>query len=168
MPARMRSDNGPPFATKTIGGLSKLSNRRIRLGITPERIEPGTPSRTDARNSYTSGTTDIKPAWKDALAQVVAIRTTIPGRHFQVGRRHGPRSDPDRAFPSNWELWTRDATTNRSTFFVAQGMRSEVLSAAGYGDFDPVASNDTPDGRAKNRRTEITLERNINAIPTTP
>jgi putative transposase len=43
VPLRIRSDNGAPFATKTIGGLSKLSVRWIRLGITPERIEPGHP-----------------------------------------------------------------------------------------------------------------------------
>jgi chemotaxis protein MotB len=53
-------------------------------------------------------------------------------------------------------------------FLVAQGMRPEILSAAGYGEFDPIASNDSPDGRAKNRRTEITLEPNINELVAVP
>ncbi len=43
MPWRIRSDNGPPFATTGLGGLSELSVWWIRLGITPERIEPGEP-----------------------------------------------------------------------------------------------------------------------------
>jgi putative transposase len=43
LPDRIRSDNGPPFATKAIGGLSRLSVWWIRLGILPERIEPGHP-----------------------------------------------------------------------------------------------------------------------------
>ncbi len=43
MPIRIRSDNGPPFATAAIGGLSRLSVWWIRLGIVPERIEPGQP-----------------------------------------------------------------------------------------------------------------------------
>src|ERR1700730_3255795 len=43
LPLRMRSDNGPPFASKAIGGLSRLSVWWIQLGITPERIEPGKP-----------------------------------------------------------------------------------------------------------------------------
>jgi transposase InsO family protein len=43
MPGRMRSDNGPPFATPGIGGLSALSVWWIQLGIIPERIEPGHP-----------------------------------------------------------------------------------------------------------------------------
>jgi putative transposase len=43
VPFRMRSDNGPPFASKAIGGLSRLSIWWIQLGIVPERIEPGHP-----------------------------------------------------------------------------------------------------------------------------
>lgn len=43
MPLRIRSDNGPPFATTGIGGLSALSVWWIKLGIAPERIEPGKP-----------------------------------------------------------------------------------------------------------------------------
>jgi len=43
LPRRIRSDNGPPFATAGIGGLSKLSVHWIKLGIHPERIEPGKP-----------------------------------------------------------------------------------------------------------------------------
>lgn len=43
LPLAMRSDNGPPFATKSLAGLSRLSVWWIRLGIWPERIDPGCP-----------------------------------------------------------------------------------------------------------------------------
>jgi transposase InsO family protein len=43
MPHRIRSDNGPPFASLGWGGLSSLSVWWIQLGVTPERIEPGKP-----------------------------------------------------------------------------------------------------------------------------
>jgi putative transposase len=43
VPLRIRSDNGPPFASTGLGGLSALSVWWIKLGITPERIEPGKP-----------------------------------------------------------------------------------------------------------------------------
>jgi hypothetical protein len=43
LPDAMRSDNGPPFASTALGGLSVLSVWWIRLGIEPERIEPGRP-----------------------------------------------------------------------------------------------------------------------------
>ncbi len=43
LPRRIRSDNGVPFATRSAGGLSSLSIWWIRLGIIPERIQPGRP-----------------------------------------------------------------------------------------------------------------------------
>jgi putative transposase len=43
LPNAMRSDNGPPFASRGIGGLSRLSVRLIKAGVVPERIKPGKP-----------------------------------------------------------------------------------------------------------------------------
>ena len=43
LPLKIRSDNGPPFASKALGGLSRLSVWWIQIGILPERIEPGKP-----------------------------------------------------------------------------------------------------------------------------
>jgi chemotaxis protein MotB len=42
-------------------------------------------------------------------------------------------------------------------FLVSRGMKSDLISAHGYGEAEPVASNDTARGRAQNRRVEITL-----------
>jgi putative transposase len=44
LPSAIRSDNGPPFATLAPGGVSRLAVLLIRLGIRPERIEPGRPT----------------------------------------------------------------------------------------------------------------------------
>ncbi len=43
LPSAIRTDNGPPFATTTVGALSRLSIWWLKLGIIPERIEPGKP-----------------------------------------------------------------------------------------------------------------------------
>jgi chemotaxis protein MotB len=42
-------------------------------------------------------------------------------------------------------------------FLISQGVKPSLLSAKGFGEADPVASNDTPTGRAQNRRVELTL-----------
>jgi chemotaxis protein MotB len=47
---------------------------------------------------------------------------------------------------------------NVVAYFRSQGVNPNILSAKGFGDTHPVASNDTPDGRAKNRRIEIVTE----------
>jgi chemotaxis protein MotB len=51
---------------------------------------------------------------------------------------------------------------------VAHGVDPKALSAAGYGEFDPVASNDTADGRARNRRIEIALQPNLEELVAAP
>ena len=43
-------------------------------------------------------------------------------------------------------------------YLQSQGVNPSIISAKGFGDTHPVAGNDTPDGRAKNRRIEILLE----------
>lgn len=57
----------------------------------------------------------------------------------------------------NIDLSSRRAD-NVVAFFRAQGVNQNILSATGFGDTHPVASNETPDGRAKNRRIEIVME----------
>jgi chemotaxis protein MotB len=61
-------------------------------------------------------------------------------------------------FPSNWELSSRRAT-EVVRFFIEKGLDPGLLSAAGYASFRPVDTNDTKDGRAKNRRVEIVYRR---------
>jgi chemotaxis protein MotB len=57
---------------------------------------------------------------------------------------------------SNKELSYNRAVTVVD-YLASQGVKRDLLSAQGYGEANPVASNDTPEGRAKNRRVEITL-----------
>jgi chemotaxis protein MotB len=58
---------------------------------------------------------------------------------------------------NNIDLSSRRAD-NVVAYLTSQGVNPNVISAKGFGDTHPVASNDTPDGRVKNRRIEIVLE----------
>jgi type VI secretion system protein ImpK len=58
-------------------------------------------------------------------------------------------------FPSNWEL--SRARAESVARLLAAGIGPARVRADGRGDSEPVAANDTPQGRAKNRRVEITL-----------
>jgi chemotaxis protein MotB len=57
---------------------------------------------------------------------------------------------------SNQVLSQRRAD-NVMQYLISQGVKPSLLSAQGFGEADPVASNDTPEGRAQNRRVELTL-----------
>lgn len=116
---------------------------------------------------FDSGQTAIKPAGKDALLQVAKVFATVQGRTFQVAGHTDDRPIQTARFPSNWELSTARAV-QVVKLLVSQGVDPKELSAAGYGEFDPVAGNDTPDGRAKNRRIEITLQPDLDELVAAP
>jgi chemotaxis protein MotB len=59
--------------------------------------------------------------------------------------------------PDNLVLSTRRASTV-VTFLVSQGVNPNIISAKGFGETHPEASNDTPQGRSANRRIEITVQ----------
>jgi putative transposase len=52
LPKAVRSDNGPPFASRAAGGLSRLAVRLIKAGIVPERIEPGKPQQNGRHERF--------------------------------------------------------------------------------------------------------------------
>ncbi len=60
-------------------------------------------------------------------------------------------------FPSNWELSTSRATTIIRYFLTNFKFDPQKLSAAGYGEYRPVAANDTPEGRDQNRRVDVVI-----------
>lgn len=59
-------------------------------------------------------------------------------------------------FPSNWELSSARASSV-VRLFIEQGMAAERLKAIGHADNNPVATNDTSEGRARNRRVTVTV-----------
>lgn len=116
---------------------------------------------------FDSGQTAIKPAGKEALGQLAKVLVTVRGRAFQVGGHTDNVPIQTPRFPSNWELSTARAV-EVVKLLVAQGEDPHALSAAGYGEFDPVAGNDSTEGRAKNRRIELTLQPNLDELAAAP
>lgn len=116
---------------------------------------------------FDSGQTAIKPQGKTAIDQVAGVLKTVSGRSFQVAGDTDNLPIQTPRFPSNWELSTARAVEVVKRL-VAQGVDPKALSAAGYGEFDPVSSNEGPDGRARNRRIEITLQPNLDELVSAP
>ena len=113
---------------------------------------------------FDSGKTEIKPDGQAALTQIAQVLATIPDRKFVVAGHTDNVPIRIARFPSNWELSTARAV-EVTRFLIKNGMKPEVLAASGYGEFDPLAKNDTPDGRTQNRRIEIVLQPNIADLP---
>lgn len=113
---------------------------------------------------FDSGRTDVKADGKAALAKVAQVLASVPDREFLVAGHTDNVPIRTEQFPSNWELSTRRAV-EVVHYLVSQGMNPKKLAAAGYGEFDPIAANDTNEHRAQNRRIEIVLQPNISDLP---
>lgn len=113
---------------------------------------------------FDSGRSDLKAEGKTALTEVASVLASISGREFQVTGHTDNVPIKSTKFPSNWELSTGRAVTV-TRFLAENGVPSERVSAAGFAETQPVASNDTPEGRAQNRRIEIVLMPNLEELP---
>ncbi len=113
---------------------------------------------------FDPGKTDVKPAGKDALAELTKVLAAIPHRSFQIAGYTDDTPIHTAKFKSNWYLSTARAVEVLN-LMIGDGMEPQRLSAAGYGSYDPVASNSTVEGKAQNRRIEVTLMPNLDELP---
>jgi chemotaxis protein MotB len=113
---------------------------------------------------FDPGKTDLKPEGKDALKQVTEVLKTLPNRNYQIAGHTDNAPIKSAKFRSNWDLSTARAVEVLN-FMISSGMEAKRVSAAGYADTSPVATNDSPENKAKNRRIEITLVPNLDDLP---
>ena len=119
----------------------------------------------DDKILFDPGKTKLKEEGEAAMLEVTRILAEFKGRNFQVaGHTDNVPLRRSRRFKSNWELSTARAV--RVVKFMADsGMEPKRLSAAGYSEYDPVGDNTTDQGKAQNRRIEITLMPNLGELP---
>ena len=109
---------------------------------------------------FPSGSAEISKAGQKVLDKVVSILKDIKDKRIQV-EGHTDNvpivSALKKRFPTNWELSTARATEVVRYLQEAGGLDPKLLSATGYAEYQPVAPNDTEEGKHKNRRIEIVL-----------
>lgn len=101
---------------------------------------------------FRSGSVDLLPAARERLAKVSGIILAYPSLHLAVeGHTDSVGTDE-----YNQTLSERRAQSVRD-YFVQQGIPSASIEAHGFGKTEPIASNDTAEGRQQNRRVELVL-----------
>ncbi|MHB1844854.1 MAG: OmpA/MotB family protein [Deltaproteobacteria bacterium] len=113
---------------------------------------------------FDPGRTDVKAAGRDALSQLTDVLKAIPDRNFQVCGYTDDTPIRTARFPSNWVLSTARAV-EVVNLMIKDGMEPQRLSAAGYGEYDPISPNDTVEGKAQNRRIEVAVMPNLAELP---
>lgn len=131
---------------------------KVRVGLRAGQLVIEVPSDT----LFAAGKAEIQRGGRAVLAEIAAVLRTMPEHRFQVAGHTDDGGDAKskkakRArLPSSWELSAARAVAVVQAL-IAEGMAPGSLSAAGYGEFAPAATNATAEGRAKNRRIEIGL-----------
>ena len=105
---------------------------------------------------YTSGSADLKDDAIDFLDQIVQAIIEFPNMVRIEGHTDNIPIHT-KAFSSNWELSASRAINVAKYFVTKHGIDPGRITATGYADFKPVTTNESPDGRAKNRRVDIVL-----------
>jgi chemotaxis protein MotB len=105
---------------------------------------------------FPSGKAELSPAGESALTEVAAVLKEFKDRKFMVAGHTDIVPTDGAPYKNNWELSTARALTV-TQFLTSKGVRPPNLAVAGYGEWDPVASNQTPQGRQENRRIELVL-----------
>jgi chemotaxis protein MotB len=116
---------------------------------------------------FDSGSAAVRNGSLDAISRLAAVLKERPESLRIEGHTDNVPIHTAK-FSSNWELSTSRATQLIQILITRYGLPPSHLSAAGYGEFHPVASNGTPDGRAQNRRLDVVILAPTPAGPQSP
>lgn len=109
---------------------------------------------------FPSGSAVVNPKGVDALAKLAAVLNLNPD--VSVNIEGHTDSIPIRGkYQDNWDLSTARANSIVRILVNNYKVSPQKVTATGHSYFDPIATNSTPEGRAKNRRTEIILTPNL-------
>lgn len=104
---------------------------------------------------FESGQAGLLPA-ASASASKVAATITATRANLRIEGHSDNTPIHTASFASNWELSTARAGSV-AALLMRQGIDPQRIAIAGYGEYHPVAGNDTPEGRRANRRVDIVI-----------
>lgn len=135
-----------------------VEQRGLSSSIQLEMEHRGVVLRFSDRLFFDLGSAELKEESKAVLNEVAKVLKDLPN-HIRIEGHTDNLPINNVRFPSNWELSTARATTVIRYLIEELGFAPDRLSAAGYGEYRPVADNSTAEGRAKNRRVDIVVLR---------
>ncbi len=104
---------------------------------------------------FALGSTTINELGREVIRVVADTLDGFPNPLFIEG--HTDDTPLDRAGYTNWNLSTDRAVAVLQLMIEEHGLPTDRVGAVGYGEYHPLATNDTPEGRARNRRVDIVV-----------
>ncbi len=114
---------------------------------------------------FDSGKWDIKPEGEKAVNALGDVLSRNPDISILIeGHTDNQPLIPNRDVSNNWDLSLKRASAIVEVLRNNQNLNQKNLTAAGRGEYDPIADNSTEEGRAKNRRIEIILSPKLDEL----
>ena len=135
---------------------SFISRKSLQGSIEAEFTEGRIVLRVEGKVLFNSGSADLLPEAAYILSDIIQIIQNNPQYDVDIQGHTDNRPINTPEFASNWELSAIRATTVLR-FLIKNGVFQDRLTATGFADLKPVASNNNPEGRRKNRRVEFVL-----------
>lgn len=110
---------------------------------------------------FDSGSADVRPQNIATAREISNLLVMNPPRSIIISGFTDNVPIKNSQFASNWELSVMRAVNFMKVILQNNQLNPKYFSAKGFGEYQPVASNATPEGRAKNRRVEILISPNI-------
>ncbi len=114
--------------------------------------------RIQEKGSFGSGSARLDPGFYKVIDRISQVLATRPGKILVAGHTDNIPIRTGR-FRSNWELSSARAVTVLHALLRNPKLDQKRVVVQGFADTRPIASNDTPQGRAKNRRVELIILR---------
>lgn len=166
LPTGQGNDNAPPAATKEAGKpefeeIKKqfeefLITKGMYDKVSVDRQERGLVISLKEGGFFESGSADVKPEANKVLEEL-AKKILSYRNPVRIEGHTDNVPIHSRTFPTNWELSSSRATNVVRLLTDRFRIPPGKLSATGYGDSRPKTPNDTPAGRARNRRVDIVI-----------
>ena len=133
--------------------------RKIQQGLAAvEKIGDQILISLSAANSFRSGYAELQQGFLPTLRNVGESVARAGGQVQVSGHTDNIPIAFSERFDSNWDLSAARAAAVADFFFTASDLDGERVSVFGYADTKPVADNESPTGRAQNRRIEILID----------
>jgi len=147
----------------------RLRNEIANKDVSVRMMDKGLVITFVAEILFDSGKDSLRAEAVDSLQKVSGVLNTTV-KDLRIGIEGHTDNVPIKysGWKSNWELSTARALSVLHLLVEEEGIDPNRISATGYGEFHPVADNDSPEGRQKNRRVEIVIYPKVTKAETMP
>lgn len=146
-------------AKATVTKLIQKENLQGQVSVSMQ--ERGVLISIEAQVLFDPGSADLKPAARDTIIKIGKVLLQMPGKRIRVEGHTD--SDPINTprFPDNLELSTTRANSVHRILRDVVGVNRDLISSNGFGETQPVVPNNSVANKAKNRRVDIVILREI-------